>query len=215
MKTTKKIIALLLVCCLLFTLTSCSTNGTGTLVGEAGTEEGEALNETWNSLSENAEVIYKGNTAKTANNNTIKLISAKDKNIVMAPLAFITIIYDLVVMVAGGLVFTPGWISTDKDHNIVDVKFKFTNESEHAMFISDVVTSCIAKVGNNYYNASLIFEKFGGIRLETETNDQTIAGGKSKKLHLLLEIPDADLESNTDIDILFVVDGTTYLYDYQ
>lgn len=211
----KKIIAALMVFVLLFTFTSCSTEGQGTLIGESGTQEGLVYDMAWDGWSEKSETLYKGNTTVTANGSVLKLVSVKEKSIVAAPLAVLTLVYDVVVMVVGGLVYFPGWIQPDKEHNYIDAKFKFTNETGKAMLVSDAAQACVAKVGESYYAGSVVFEEFGGFRLSSDSENTVIKSGKSKKIHFLIEIPEIYLDSNTDIDIIFEIDGSMYVYDYQ
>lgn len=207
----KRTVAILLVFTLMFSFTSCSKDdfeSEGSIVAYGETEYGNEIASLMSEMENGATEIIVKNIMMTDNDNQFKVTAVKSKNAIVASLAYLPTI----ILLAFGYLYTPGaYYSYATNCKYVDIKIKYTNNSDENQLIGDVFTSCLACANGNYYNATIVAEKSAGLELSDETTSLTVKPGRTKTIHIFLEIPEEYL---SNVEIVFDVDGTYYTYDF-
>lgn len=211
MKKVKRILAIVLVFTLLFSLAGCSLVRSYSDYEVAESKYNDAV-EIMKDADKLDIAVTQGVEYVTPDGNIFSLKSVKIKNALMAPLGGLYFL-SYIAIVTGGLIVTPGITFSDSESKFMCLVLEYTNASDEVKYFSDLDISSVAQVGKRYFVPSQTIVRAG--KMSFGDAKTKIKPGKSRLVYLYFTAPKDDLKTASPIKILFNVENQPYMFTYR
>lgn len=207
MKKAKKLIALLLVAILLFSLSSCSKYDSQSFVPNSTKEEMDAIFNADDVQSANMDTRY-----TTAGGGEVRIDKIDQKKLLTAPLGLLSFL-SYIAIFTGGIIVTPSMQLAASGEKFLLMVVKYTNNTNSTKFFGDIDAVAAVKAGEDYYlmpSAIVKSSKFSFGDDMTKINP-----GKTATIYLYAVLPEDVIAGASPLSVLFAIDGSAFLYDYR
>ena len=203
-RTLKAIISITLVLAILFSFASCSGKTKPSIDFENPLE-----GKTYEEIIGMANEIKEDRTYATVENNSFEIQSVKTKKIIVSGLNTVISAVSIVIAFAiGGIYTTPAYYMAAKDNKFIELKLKYTNNTDHSVMIGDAIHMLFAETDDQIINGSLLYvSSIGNI---DSSCTEVVESGKSKTFSLIIEIPKSYEKNHNTFNFYFDVNGEVY-----